>query len=256
MQTTSHYNFNIVEGSDVVNPLVQENPNWQNLDNYLYVAAGRTVNSANCTKSGNIFVVTLSAPQSGIFRFLAPADFETGDTMTIGGSPVTLKLPDGTAPETGTFVTGVEVFCIQRGTNVTLYTKPNKYVPTASEVAMTSGDSVQDAVDKIGNVIRVFESGDYAAGTPWVLPADAQAVIDAGIPFLVEADFHYGAYVSSKLTKLTTRGFGAHVGLVLDRTDPQVGMVRLSATSFDAYGFDLSHAPVLHNLYIFPLAAY
>lgn len=256
MQTTSNYGFNIVEGTDIVNPLTQLNPNFTALDTDLKAVSDLTIDAASCIKTGTVHAVTRTLTDNNVFKFTATGDWTTGDTMTVDGVSVSVFLPDGSAPLTGAYVINTEVLCIKNGSRVTLYAAPNKATYTASEIGLSNGNTVQDAVDQIGSVIRVFESGDYAAGVTWALPQEAQDVIDAGIPFLVEADFHYGAYASSKLTKLTTRGFGAHVGLVLDRTDPQVGMVRLSATSFDAYGFDLSHAPVLHNLYIFPLAAY
>lgn len=256
MQTTSNYGFNIVEGTDIVNPLTQLNPNFTALDTDLKAVSDQTVDSATCIKTGTVHAVTRSMTDCDIFKFTATGNWETGDTMTVDGTTVSVFLPNGEAPLTGAYVINSEVLVILNGTRATLYASPNKAAYTASEITLSNGDSVQDAVDEIGSVIRVFEQSAYAAGATWVLPQEAQDVIDAGIPFLVEADFHYGAYTTARLTKLTTRGFGAHVGLILDRTDPQVGMVRLSATSFDAYGFDLSHAPVLRNLYIFPLAAY
>ena len=264
MQTTSFMSLNIVEGTDIVNPLTQTNPNFNNIDNDCRDIFNRTICQSTCVKTGTNHAISRSnlhgvKPAYSILKFNPTGNFMVGDTVTVDGVSVTVVTADNQTAGDNAFVAGIDTiagYMPAPNNKLVLFTARSEVTPTASDIIMTNGDSVQDNIDRIGNVIRVFESGDYAAGTPWVLPADAQAVIDAGIPFLVEADFHYGAYASSKLTKLTTRGFGAHVGLVLDRTDPQVGMVRLSATSFDAYGFDLSHAPILHNLYIFPLAAY
>ena len=52
MQTTTHYNFNIVEGTDIVNPLTQLNPNFTVLDTELYDVSLETIGNATEVVSG------------------------------------------------------------------------------------------------------------------------------------------------------------------------------------------------------------
>ena len=257
MQTTSNYGFNIVEGTDIVNPLTQLNPNFTALDTDLKAVSDLTIDAASCIKSGTVHAVTRTLTDNNVFKFTATGNWETGDTMTVDGVSVSVYLPDGTAPLTGAFIINTEVLCIKNGSRITLFASPNKPVYTASDIDMASGDSVQDAIDQIGSVIRVVEGGAYASGDTWAIPSAAQDLIDSGKYFLVEASFFYGDTVSSaRLTKVTTRGFGRHVALTLNRTDIQTGLVNISASTFTAYGFDISHAPKLYDLYLFPLSAY
>ena len=263
MTNTTNYNFNIVEGTDIVNPLTQLNPNFTDIDTLMKRAANASVNPATCTKTGTVFAIVRNsnlgpASANNVIKFIAPADWNEGDTITIDGTAVTVTLPGGDALPASCFVSGDNVLIIKgTGNTATLYGKPASYIPTASEVAMSSGDSVQDAIDKIGSVIKIVEGGSYAAGDTWVIPSAAQDLIDSGKYYLVEASFYYGDTVSSaRLTKVTTRGFGRHVALTLNRTDIQTGLVNISASSFAAYGFDIAHAPKLYDLYLFPIAAY
>ena len=257
MQTTSNYGFNIVEGTDIVNPLTQLNPNFTALDTDLKAVSDLTIDAASCIKSGTVHAVTRTLTDNNVFKFTATGNWETGDTMTVDGVSVSVYLPDGTAPLTGAFIINTEVLCIKNGSRVTLFASPNKPVYSASDIDMASGDSVQDAVDKIGSIVRVFEGQAYVSGDTWVLPSSAQDVIDSGKYYLVEADFFYGDSVSgARLTKVTTRGFGSNITAAINRSDPQTGLINLNATGFTAYGFDAAHAPKLYNLYIFPIAAY
>ena len=262
MQNTSNFSFLLPEGTDIVNPLVDMNPNWSSIDGLLKTCADRTVCTTTATKTGTVFAITRSSalgarPINQVIRFTAPDTFHDGDTMTVDGTAVTLQLCDGTTPGEGCFVIGCDVIGIKTGAVVTLLVKGSDPVYTASDIDMANGDSVQDAIDKIGSVIRVVEGGAYAAGDTWVIPSAAQDLIDSGKHFLVEASFYYGDTASSaRLTKVTTRGFGRHVALTLNRSDIQTGLVNISASSFAAYGFDIAHAPKLYDLYLFPIAAY
>ena len=257
MTTTTNYGFNIVEGTDIVNPLTQLNPNFTALDSDLKAVSDQAVDNATCVKTGSVHAITRNEADRDIIKFTATGNWNTGDTMTVDGVSVSVYLPNGEAPLTGAFVINTEVLVILNGTRATLYASPNKATYTAAEINMSNGDSIQDNVDKIGSIVTVFSGQSYTANSTWVIPQALQDVIDAGIPFIVEADFYFGDTLSSsRITKVTTIGLGGHVSLTLDRTEPQTGLVRIAASTFDAFGFDLAHAPKLTNLYVFPMAAY
>ena len=66
MQTTTNYGFNIVEGTDIVNPLTQLNPNFTSLDSDLKAVSDNTVDNATCIKTGTVHAVTRVSDKSAI----------------------------------------------------------------------------------------------------------------------------------------------------------------------------------------------
>ena len=156
MQTTANYGFNIVEGTDIVNPLTQLNPNFTALDTDLKDVSDATYDKATCVKSGTNHAVTRTDTDKNLIIFTATGNWETGDTMTIDGSPVSVYLPDGTAALTGSFIINTEVMMIKNGSRVTLYT--DQKLPGYDAVDIdydnsTSGltaNNVQGAIDELG----------------------------------------------------------------------------------------------------------
>ena len=122
MQYTTHYNLNLPEGTDIVNPLVQDNPNYSAIDTALYNNKLRVVGDATEVKSGTVHAITRSDSDIDVMRFTATGDWITGDTMTVDGNPVSVYLSDGTAPLTGAYVINTEVLAAINGSRVTLYT--------------------------------------------------------------------------------------------------------------------------------------
>ena len=121
MQQTSNYNLNLPEGTDIVNPLVDYNPNFTVIDGAMKANADRTVGRATCIKSGTTHVVTRSNTGSNIINFTATGDWNEGDTMTIDSVIVSVFLPDGTAALDGAYIINSEVFGILNGTRFTLF---------------------------------------------------------------------------------------------------------------------------------------
>lgn len=154
MQYTTNYNLITVEGTDVVNPLVQMNPNFTDIDSIMKDNADATVARATCTKTGTTHAVTTTNSDAAMQRFTATGNWETGDTMTVDGVTVSVYLPDGTAPQTGCFVINSEVVIAINGTRVTLYCAP-ALSQQASDISydntlsgLTASD-VQDALDEL-----------------------------------------------------------------------------------------------------------
>ena len=154
MQYTTNYNLITVEGTDVVNPLVQMNPNFTDIDSIMKANADATVARATCTKTGTNHAVTTTNSDAAMQRFTATGNWETGDTMTIDGVTVSVYLPDGTAPQTGCFVINSEVVIAINGTRVTLYAAP-ALSQQASDISYDntlsglSASDVQDAIDEL-----------------------------------------------------------------------------------------------------------
>ena len=165
MQYTTNYNLITVEGTDVVNPLVQMNPNFTDIDSIMKANADATVARATCTKTGTNHAVTTTNSDAAMQRFTATGNWETGDTMTIDGVSVSVYLPDGTAPQTGCFVINSEVIIAINGTRVTLYAAP-ALSQSASDISYDntlsglSASDVQDALDELA----LMPKGMYALG--------------------------------------------------------------------------------------------
>lgn len=175
MQYTTNYNLITVEGADVVNPLVQMNPNFTAIDTIMKANADATVARATCTKTGTNHAVTTTNSDAAMQRFTATGKWETGDTMTIDGASVSVYLPDGTAPQTGCFVINSEVIIAINGTRVTLYAAP-ALSQSASDISYDnklsglSASDVQDALDELA----LMPKGMYALG---VVTTDAGCTV-------------------------------------------------------------------------------
>lgn len=151
MQTTTNYGFNIVEGTDMVNPLTQLNPNFTALDTDLKDVSDATIDSATCIKTGTVHAVTRTNTDANVFRFTATGNWNTGDTMTVDGTLVSVFLTDGTAPGNGCYVINTEVIAAIQGTRVTLYVNAADASGIAfddTNVSFTASN-VQTAIEKV-----------------------------------------------------------------------------------------------------------
>jgi len=166
MTYTSNYNLNIVEGTDIVNPLTQLNPNFTSIDSIMKSNADASVTPATCIKSGTVHTVTRTNTSAEMFVFTATGDWNTGDTMTVDGTPVTPVLPDGTALLTGSYLINAEVLCSIKGTKVTVYSnKLNLPTILASDVEYAAGVSVKDMLDAASDKQIIAGNSDYVTGS-------------------------------------------------------------------------------------------
>lgn len=149
MQQTTHYGLNIVEGSDVVNPLTQLNPNFTKLDTELYNVSLETIGNATEVVSGGVHAITRSDATKTTFKFVATGDFMEGNTFTVDGNAVTAKTLSGADIPGGAYVTGSVVIATLNGNKLTVYATDVREV-TAEDVSVTGGGSVQDFIDNIG----------------------------------------------------------------------------------------------------------
>ena len=120
MQYTANYNLNVPEGTDIVNPLVQDNPNWTAIDTAMYANKLRTIGTATEVTTGTVHALTRADNDIPVFRFVATSDYNTGDTFTVDGVSVTALLPNGTLPKNKAYVINASVLAILDGTRMTL----------------------------------------------------------------------------------------------------------------------------------------
>lgn len=164
MQTTNHYGLNIVEGTDIVNPLTQLNPNFTKLDTELYNVSLETIGNATEVVSGGVHAITRADATKTTFKFVATGDFMEGNTFSVDGVAVTAKTVSGADVPGGAYVTGSVVLAALNGTNLTVYVSDVKDV-TADDVSVEGGGSVQDFIDNIGE--KNLEVWEPTTGETW-----------------------------------------------------------------------------------------
>lgn len=163
MNQTSNYGFNVPVGSDIVNPLVQDFPNWDSLDTILRNIANTGVTTGTHTKAGTIHTLTFSDTTVPMIRFQATADFHTNDTFTVNGLSVSALTVTGEALPDGAFVIGSMVLCELRDNLLTVYTSgtdantlqghPASYFATASDLQTVDdkADANRVLIDQINS---------------------------------------------------------------------------------------------------------
>ena len=168
MNQTSNYGFNVPVGADIVNPLVQDFPNWNSLDTILRNIANTGITTVNHTKSGTIHTLSFTDTTVPMIRFQATADFNTNDTFTVNGLSVSALTVSGEALPDGAFVIGSMVLCELRDNLLTVYTAgtdassleghPASYFATASDLQTVDGkaDANKILIDQINDNLDDF----------------------------------------------------------------------------------------------------
>lgn len=162
MQYTTNYNLITVEGTDVVNPLVQMNPNFTDIDAAMFANKQAVIGTATEITAGTVHAITRTNTDSDYFRFTATSNWTAGDSMSVDGVTVSVYLSDGTAPSTGAYVINTEVLALLSGTRVTLITSNGSVSIAASGVTYDntgSGLSATDVQDAIDEVNAKFDKG-------------------------------------------------------------------------------------------------
>lgn len=184
MNHSTHYNLNLAEGTDLVNPLTVDVPNYQTIDSTMYANEQSGVGTATELKTGTIHAITRTAPARNVFRFTATSIFNVGDTFTVDGSVVTALYPDQSSLKERCFIVGSEVLCMLTGSQLTVltaYYPEAQYVPfddtnvsytasnvqtaidnasTATGTEYSSGVSVKDKIDNLITISDITETTD------------------------------------------------------------------------------------------------
>ena len=126
MTTTTYYNLNIVEGTDIVNPLTVDNPNYEKIDATMHDNAVAGVTLATEIANATVHAITRENSDCAVIRFIATSVWKAGDTATVDGVPVTALLPSGETLPDGAYVINANVLCILTGTNLTVYVERKK----------------------------------------------------------------------------------------------------------------------------------
>ena len=121
MRESEHFNLNLVEGSDIVNPLVTDVPNYESIDAQLFKNQNAGVQNATELKSGTVHAITRLVPDAQMITFTATSNFVAGDTFTVDGIQVSALTVSGEQLPTGAYVINSQVLAILKGTLLTVY---------------------------------------------------------------------------------------------------------------------------------------
>ena len=160
MTNTTYYNLNIVEGTDIVNPLIVDNPNYEKIDETMHNNAVAGVTLATEIANATVHAITRENSDCAVIRFIATSEWKAGDTATVDGVPVTALLPSGETLPDGAYVINANVLCILTGTNLTIYAERKK-VENANDIAYndtTVGAELVRLDEKVDNVNKDYNS--------------------------------------------------------------------------------------------------
>ena len=161
MTNTPNYNLLLAEGTDLVNYLTQTNPNFSNLDTIIKGVSDLTVTPATEVTTGTAHAISKTLADATVIKFTATSNWQTGDTMTLDGSPVTPLKTDGTTLKTGDYLIGSAVLMIQDGTRLTVLVASS---PDAGDinydntVSGLTANKVQGAIDENAASIDTINS--------------------------------------------------------------------------------------------------
>ena len=154
MTTTTYYNLNIVEGTDIVNPLTVDNPNYEKIDEAMHNNAVAGVTLATEIANATVHAITRENSDCSVIRFIATSRWKAGDTATVDGVPVTALLPSGETLPDGAYVINANVLCILTGTNLTVYVG-GKNVENASEIKYNDTNVGAELDELNGSVAQI-----------------------------------------------------------------------------------------------------
>lgn len=156
MTSTTYYNLNIVEGTDIVNPLVVDNPNYEKIDEAMHDNAVAGVTLATEITNATVHAITRENSDCAVIRFIATSQWKAGDTATVDGVPVTALLPSGETLPDGAYVINANVLCILTGTSLTFYLDSNKAV-NANEIPFNDTTVGAELVKLDGKIVKQNE---------------------------------------------------------------------------------------------------
>lgn len=130
MKYTEHYNLNLPEGADIVNPLTNDNPNFTKIDSEMYANKMGTVQTARVSLQERTIAITRDESKPSTFKFVATMNYSPSMTFTVDGTVVTATLPDGSALAANAFRIGSIVLCAINGTALNIYTVNSVDIPS------------------------------------------------------------------------------------------------------------------------------
>lgn len=188
---TTYYNFNKPVGTDLVNPLTDQIPNWDIADNALHGLSVNAIGTAVEVITGTVHALTrVNQTDAKFIQFIASGDYDSGDTFTLDGIAMGATYPDGTALETDAYATGATVLI---GLNAD--------DSTATFYLSKAGSGIATDSERLGGELPVFYSSkSYADGIKSTADAAAAAIAKKAL-----VNVYYDS-VSGKLYRVLSDG--------------------------------------------------
>lgn len=175
MRESEHFNLFLAEGSDIVNPLVQDVQNYEVIDGQMFKNQNAGVQNATELKSGTVHAITRNVPDAQFITFTATSNYTAGETFTVDGIQVSALTVGGETLPTGAYVINSQVLCVLKGTLLTFYGvgtevadnslalngHPDTYFGTKEEVdnAIDTANAAKDLVNEVNNSLAKIQSG-------------------------------------------------------------------------------------------------
>ena len=188
---TTYYDLIKVEGTDLVNPLTQLNPNMDAIDAAIHELSVNAIGTAVEVITGTVHALTrVNQTDAKFIQFIASGDYDTGDTFTLDGVAINATYPDGTSLETDAYATGATVLI---GLNAD--------DSTATFYLSKAGSGIATDSERLGGELPTFYSSkSYADGIKTTADAAAAAVAKKAL-----VNVYYDS-VSGKLYRVLADG--------------------------------------------------
>ena len=121
MRESERFNLFLAEGSDIVNPLVQDVQNYEVIDEQMFKNQNAGIQNATELKNGTVHAITRNVPDAQFITFTATSNYTAGETFTVDGVQVSALTVGGEALPTGAYVINSQVLCVLKGTLLTVY---------------------------------------------------------------------------------------------------------------------------------------
>ena len=171
MRQSEHFNLFLAEGSDIVNPLVQDVPNYETIDAQMFKNQNAGVQNATELKNGTVHAITRNVPDAQFITFTATSNYTAGESFTVDGIQVTALTVGGETLPTGAYVINSQVLCVLKGTLLTVYGvgtevadnslalngHPDTYFGTKEEVdnALDTANAAKELVNEVNNSLAI-----------------------------------------------------------------------------------------------------
>lgn len=171
MRESEHFNLFLAEGSDIVNPLVQDVQNYETIDAQMFKNQNAGVQNATELKNGTVHAITRNVPDAQFITFTATSNYTAGETFTVDGVQVSALTVSGETLPTGAYVINSQVLCVLKGTLLTVYGigsevadnslalngHPDTYFGTKEEVdnAIDTANAAKELVNELNNSLII-----------------------------------------------------------------------------------------------------
>lgn len=240
MEKTTYYGLNLVQGTDVVNPLTNDVPNFRKIDEVMHDNAVAGVTLATEITNGTIHALVRNNAECAVIRFIATSEWKMGDSVTVDGVPVTALLPSGETLPNGAYVINANVLCILTGTNLTVYAERKKDI-VANEVGYKNTNVEQELNNISTNIETLNRSNvweDITNSCQWNIEINTTGQYRSRLMYNRETGHLFGSIETIGDTKISNQKIICTLPDYVANT--YAGMCGLATFVSEASGFNVT----------------